>query len=161
MISGGLIAKAGLAGLAATGLGIASAGLVEASQGGTIGGGAARSALSGVAGIKTLGIGELTGAAPAQRIVAGTQNNLNAITNQVARFAGAGAITPKVRAFLAQTQAEQNKNIEADRQRNTAATSAQLGRITEGQGVIPEIIAGLGALANALNPFSDGAEQHT
>ena len=157
----GLAASAGL-GLAGGVAGLAGQGLVAASQGGTFSGGAARSALGAAAKIPILG--ELSGAAPAARIAAGAQTDLNQITNQVARFAGAGAVTPRIRGFLARTLSEQNKNIEQDRQANTAAVNAELGTVTKGQGVIPELIASLGQLSDTigrLNGSSGGASQHT
>ena len=151
----------GIAGAAAAGgIALAGAGAVEASQGGTFGGGAARAALAGAAKIPILG--ELTGAAPAARIAQGVQGDLNAVTNQVARFAGAGAVTPRARQFLARTLTEQNKNVEADRQANKAATSAELSNITSGQGAVPELISSLGQLTDTIGRLlgSAGGASH-
>lgn len=132
-IAGGLAGGAvGVAG-SAIGAGVSAAaqaggaGLVSAFQGGTFGGGVARSLQQQLAGVPVLG--ELAGAAPAERVLAGTQGDLNALTNQVARFAGAGAITPQVRRMIAGQLRGQQENLERDRQANAAETAAQLPNV--------------------------------
>lgn len=156
---GGGLAGAGASFGLAAGVGAAGLvgqGLVAASQGGTFGGGVARAGLGALASVPILG--ELSGAAPADRIASGTESDLNALTNNVARFAG--PLNPKVRETLAANFAQQNKNIEADRQANTAATNGQLGNITQGQGGIPELIAKLGQLLDFLSGQSNNGANH-
>lgn len=128
----------GLAGLAAAGAAtaavgaaaiaapIVSGGLIQQNRGGTFGAGATGAAVDLVAGIPL--IGELTGASAVQRVTEGATSDINAATNEVARFAP-GAVTGRVRAFLARQAIQQNVNLEADRQANAAAiTQAQYGR---------------------------------
>lgn len=160
----GLAAQGALAAASAA-VGAVGAFAVGAQRTGTAEGGAqelGRSAISAVASIPL--IGELTGAAQTERIASGTERDLNSATNQVARFAGAEAITPQVRTFLAQKLAKQNENLEDDRRANRTATNQQLGSIAENRGGIAnELLGQLGKLAEALSSLTDsiGAGAHT
>jgi len=157
---GGGLLNAGLKAAAAATVGLAGQGVVSASHGGTFGGGAARAAINLPGQIPVVGglAAELLGTGPASRIASGTQGDLDSLTNEVARYGG--PISPKIRSTLAANFAQQNKNIEADRQANTAATNGQLGAITAGQGGLPELIAKIGQLVDTLTGQSGNGANH-
>lgn len=128
----------GVAGLAAAGAATAavgaaaiaapmiSGGLIQSSRGGTFGAGALGAGVDLAAGVPLFG--EYSGAAAVQRVTQGATADMNAATNDVARFAP-GAVTPRVRAFLARQAIEQNRNMEVDRQANaTLVNEQQYGR---------------------------------
>lgn len=147
--------QAGLAAakVAAPALGAA---LLQQQLGGTFTGGLQSFATQQLAEFNPLGIpiGELTGAGPTNRIQQGAKQDLNALTNRVARYAGADAVTPKVREFLADKMVEQNKNMEQDRQRNRAAIGERAEDAAEGQGIMPELLAAIRENTEAIKLLS-------
>lgn len=147
---GGLAGLAGAAGFAGAtaAAGLAGAGLVQSSRGGSFVGGASRAALSGVGAIPILG--ELVGAAPANRILSGTESRVNSVTNFVARFGGAGAVTPEARQFLVDSFGQQERNVEADRQANSALISNQVSGVTGDQGPATKMVSLLEQIRDAL-----------
>lgn len=129
---GGLpgLAAAGAATLAVGAAGVAahavSGGVLQAHRGGSFGAGAT-GALTGLAAGIPL-VGELSGASAVERVTEGATADLNAITNNIARFAPQ-AVTGRVRNFLARQAIAQNMNVEADRQANqTLVNELQYGR---------------------------------
>lgn len=134
----------GLAGGAALGAGAAALGvaanaagqgIIAASRGGDFGSAVARSLNNTVAAIPFLG--EYTGAAALRRTLEGTEGDLNAATGQVARILGPGGVDDRTRSFLAQRFANEQVNLELDRQANNNATNL----------ISPLAQARLGALA--------------
>lgn len=131
---GGRAFGGGAAGLAAAGVasaGVAAAaiaapviagGLVQANRGGSFSAGAVGAATSLAAGVPLFG--ELSGASAVERVTQGATSDMNAATNDVARFSP-GAVTPRVRDFLARQAIQQNVNVEADRQANSVAINEQ------------------------------------
>lgn len=78
------------------------------------------------------GLGEVLGFGEASRALQGAQSDLDSITNPIARAAGADAISPQLRSFLADTYLEQNKRVEQDRSRNAAAITDRIGDAAQG-----------------------------
>lgn len=128
-LAAGLGASAIAAG-AALAAPIIGGGLTQASRGGSFTAGATGAATSLLAGVPILG--ELSGASAVERVTQGAASDLNAITNDVARFAPS-AVTGRVRSFLARQAIGQNVNLEADRQANqTLVNELQYGRGVSG-----------------------------
>jgi len=98
-----------------------SAGFVNQSRGGSFSAGLDRGLLSLGA---SLPGGELGGAAGLDRALKGAEGDLNSQTNAIAKVAGVGAISPKVRELLAQRSVIQNLNLENDRKANSVAVNA-------------------------------------
>lgn len=118
-------AATGVAALAATTATLAAGGALQASRGGSFSAGVTGAGVDIASKIPFFG--EWLGAAPVKRVTEGAISDMNAATNDVARFAP-GAVTPRVRAFLAKQAQQQNVNVEADRQANqTALIEMQYG----------------------------------
>lgn len=144
--AGAATAAVGAAAIAAP---VVGAGLLQAQRGGTFGAGATAAGIDLAAGIPL--VGELSGAAGVQRVAQGATADMNAITNEVARY-DAGSVTGRVRAFLAKANVRQNMNIEADRQANaTAVNEAMFGR----GGNVAEMIKTINHMVTAA-----GFQQH-
>lgn len=123
-------AASGLAAAAAIAAPILGGGFTQAGRGGSFTAGATGAATSLLANVPI--IGELTGASAVERVTQGATSDLNAITNDVARFAPS-AVTGRVRSFLARQAIGQNVNVEADRQANqTLVNELQYGRGVSG-----------------------------
>ncbi len=142
----GATAAVGAAAIAAP---IVGEGLLQAQRGGSFAAGAGRAGIDLAAGIPI--VGELTGASAVQRVAQGATADMNAITNEVARY-DPGAITGRVRRFLIDKKIQQNVNIEADRQANAAAVNeAMFGR----GGNVSEMIKTINHMVTAA-----GFQQH-
>lgn len=100
---------------------IGSAGLQSVARGGDFASAATRSAVGLAAKIPFLG--ELTGAAPLDRSLQGTESDLNALTGKVDRILGPGALDQQFRDFTAKRLSIYNANEEIGRQRNAIATN--------------------------------------
>lgn len=107
-------------------------GLENVSRGGSFSSGVQRSLFDvATRASDTFGLSEILGIGEANRALQGAQNDLNSITNPIARAAGSDAINPQLRAFLADTYLEQNKRVEQDRSRNAAAITDRIGNAAQ------------------------------
>lgn len=123
-------------------------GVLGASRGGDFGASAAASLNRAAASIPIAG--ELGGFSALNRVTKGVEGDLNSITNSIARYGGSGSIRPEVRKILASEFSEQNRNVELDRQANSAASEAVLTQSARGLGAGAEAVAGLGTQINSF-----------
>jgi len=100
--------------------------------------------------------GELSGAAGTARIQTGAAGDLNSLTNSIARYGGADAVTPKMRAYLADQMISQNRNMDKDRRRNAASINDRIGDASEGQGPVEHLIGAINGLAAAFTGAKEG-----
>lgn len=141
--------------------GLVAGGITAEARGGNFAHGVQRTALNALAAIPVLG--DLTGARSGRDILRGAEGDINATTNQVARFGGAKAVTPEVRAYLAREFVRQNKNVEEDRRMNEAAINSRIGDVT-GTGGFAAFESALGKLADKMRAIvgsTGGAGRHT
>jgi len=152
----GLAAAATVAGGAAALGSAVGGGLVNSSRGGTFAGGATRSLLEAADKALPFGLGELAGISQTVRVGKGAESDLNRITNDVAKFAGAGAIDPGIRKAAADRALAQNKRVEADRAANSALITDKVasGDASEAGSTIAEFLAGLKAATAVLSSLT-------
>lgn len=155
----------GLGGLAGAGVGTAlqtagqlgAAGITaELRSPGGFAGGVGRAGLNLLASVPILG----EGARQASNVLEGTQRDLNQLTGETARFSGAQAITPGVRAFLAGQFKTQNENLNEDRKANEAAVNNLVPEVTQGKGIVAEFVGELQKGLQKLRGDGGGTGAH-
>lgn len=114
----------------------ASAGIINASRGGSFSSGLERGALEGINSVAPKFLQELTGSGAKERIANGAEARLNNATNRIAELGGADAISPEIRELIAKRSIARASNSEDNSQRNKrvvtdllfgAKTISQLG----------------------------------
>lgn len=130
------------------------AGIVNSSRGGTFSGGVQRSLLSAANSALPLGLNEALGFGRATRTLEGAEGDLNSITNPIARVAGANAISPTTRAFLADVQIEQNRNLQADRDANAALVSDKTAQAVDPGSAAQGLVRAIQTVTRALETLA-------
>ena len=152
---GNLLAQAGVAAAQFTG-----AGLVNASRGGTFSGGFATSALQTADSVLPSFVSKGLGIAQTNEVLGNAKQTANSLTNQIARYGGANAIGGDVRKFVAGLSVQQERNVQEDKRRNSAAVNDQLPAAAQGQGaggIGGDAIAAITRLAQAIEGGGIGA----
>lgn len=159
-LAGGLALGAGV-GAAAGAVGLAvsagTAGLVNQSRGGSFSEGAQRSLLQAADRAIPLGLSDALGIGQASRTLAGAEGDLNSITNSIARHAGAGAVDPGIRQFLAAQNVEQNRRIQEDRDLNAAAINRNIGGAADPDSFAADFIGAMQSVTDWAKGLLGGA----